>query len=250
MLSDKLPNGKNRILYIAPILSYESLEIASFLRDFRSFGIPDPWCIICDMFPSFPSAIIDVYGSGIKIQYDYYHIIQDVNIHLNKTIIDYYRYLAETKQFELYYEIRKFQFLILKNPKNFSAMDNNNTLLLLEHHKHSIIPDIINFKNRIRDIFIGSKTYQIAYDKRNKLHQEKWQDKSIHFKSIMDLLMSPNFDYMVTFLKDFRVSRSGNSESLIRLYRQWEKVRFGFRSDKGRLDHLKLYQISHYLSLK
>lgn len=75
-------------------------------------------------------------------------------------------------------------------------------------------------------------------------------DKSTHFKSIMNLLISPNFDYMVTFLKDFRVPRSGNSESLIRLYRQWEKIRFGFRSDKGRLDHLKLFQISYYFSLK
>jgi len=60
--------------------------------------------------------------------------------------------------------------------------------------------------------------------------------------------MSSDFEYMITYLKDFRVPRSSNSETLVRLYRQWEKDRYGFRTDKGRLDHLKLYQIAHYLS--
>lgn len=58
--------------------------------------------------------------------------------------------------------------------ENFTIMDNYNTLLLLEHYKNSIIEDIINFKNKIRDIFISSKTYQNAYEKRNILFSEKW----------------------------------------------------------------------------
>ena len=78
-------------------------------------------------------------------------------------------------------------------------------------------------------------------------HDEKWYEKSIHFKNIIHTLMSPNFEYMITFIKDFRVPRSSNSETLIKLFRQWEKVRFGFRTEKGLLDHLKLYQITHYL---
>ena len=176
--------------------------------------------------------------------------MQDVNRHLNKTIIDYYNQLSENNSMDLYWEIRKFQFIILKNPKNYSIMDRYNLDELLNHHKNSIIPDIISFKDKIRDIFINSKTPQQAYDKRNQLYLEKWHEKSIHFKSIIKTLMSSNFEYMITFLKDFRVPRSGNSETLINIYRQWEKVRFGFRTEKGRLDHLKLFQISHYLSPK
>jgi len=172
MLSDKL-NDQNRILYIAPILSYESLEIASFLYDFRAFEVPDPWCMICDMHPSFPPALKQVYGNGIVIQYDYYHIIQDVNRHLNKAIIDYYKELLKNNLTELYKEIRKFQFLILTNPKNFSPPDHYNLEQLLIHHKGSIIEDIITFKNKITDIFETSKTPQQAYTKRNQLYLEK-----------------------------------------------------------------------------
>lgn len=80
------------------------LLAAGLVEAFQTLGVS-----FVIWFPSFPPAIIDVYGNGIKIQYDYYHIIQDAEgKHLNKSTIDYYRFLAETKQFDRYNEIRKF----------------------------------------------------------------------------------------------------------------------------------------------
>ena len=59
--------------------------------------------------------------------------------------------------------------------------------------------------------------------------------------------MSDKFEYMVTYLREHRIPRSGGLENLNSIWRQIESARFGFKTDKGRLDHLKLYQISKYL---
>ena len=63
----------------------------------------------------------------------------------------------------------------------------------------------------------------------------------------MELLLSPKFEHMVTYLEHLEVPRRGHSETLINTWRQMETVRRGFRSPKGRSDHLKLFQMTHYL---
>lgn len=64
----------------------------------------------------------------------------------------------------------------------------------------------------------------------------------------MKFLMSPEFRYMITYLGNKLIPRSGNLETLIRSWRLIEKVRYGFKSEKGRQNHLKLYQIKYYLN--
>lgn len=63
----------------------------------------------------------------------------------------------------------------------------------------------------------------------------------------MEFFLSPKFEHMVTYLDHPEVPRCGQSETLINIWRQVEAVRRGFRSSKGRLDHLKLFQVTHYL---
>ncbi len=58
--------------------------------------------------------------------------------------------------------------------------------------------------------------------------------------------MGPKFEYMIIYLKYPGIARSGN-ENMVRTWRQIEKVRYGFKTEKGRQNHLKLYQIRHYL---
>ena len=63
----------------------------------------------------------------------------------------------------------------------------------------------------------------------------------------MDFLMSPKFDLMLTYFKDPKVPRSGQSETIINVWRQMGAVRRGFKTAPGRLNHLKLFQVKHYL---
>ena len=53
--------------------------------------------------------------------------------------------------------------------------------------------------------------------------------------------------YMIIYLNHSQqIPESGNSENVIKTWRQMEKVRYGFKIEKGRLNHLKLYQFHHY----
>jgi hypothetical protein len=63
----------------------------------------------------------------------------------------------------------------------------------------------------------------------------------------MEFLLSPKFEHMVTYLDHPEVPRCRQSETLINIWRQVEAVRRGFKSSKVRLDHLKLFQVIHYL---
>ncbi len=85
--------------------------------------------------------------------------------------------------------------------------------------------------------------------KRNAFAQEHWWRDSWHLQKCMDFLMSPKFDLMLTYIEDARVPRSGQCETLINVWRQMETVRRGFKTHHGCLNHLKLFQITHYLKL-
>ena len=102
----------------------------------------------------------------------------------------------------------------------------------------------------IRDIFIASKSQQEAYLKRDALTKENWYFKNKHFANIIKFLNTPYFRYMTTFLDHPEILKSGNSENVIRTWRQMEKVRYGFKTERGRQNHLKLYQIYRYLGGK
>jgi hypothetical protein len=112
-----------------------------------------------------------------------------------------------------------------------------------------VVPEILIFKERIRDIFIASKSKEEAVNKRNALLQENWKTKSPYFDYALRYLANNyHFNYMTTYLEHPQIPKSGNSETVISVWRQMEAARYGFKSSKGRQDHLKLYQISHYLN--
>ena len=55
---------------------------------------------------------------------------------------------------------------------------------------------------------------------------------------------------MVTYLVHPFKPRAGNCETLIHTWRQMEKARYGFKTQKGKLDHLKICQIDSCLGGK
>jgi hypothetical protein len=63
----------------------------------------------------------------------------------------------------------------------------------------------------------------------------------------MKVLRSPDFEYMITGLKYKSIPRSGNLETPIKTWRLMEKIRYGFKTERGRQNHLKLCQLKHYL---
>jgi len=212
----------------------------------KELGI-NPYAIIFDMRSCFAGTAKKVFGKDILIQHDYFHVMKIIHYHLNRAMAEYRRIQKEQGIDTL--DIWLARWVILKNVERWSFKECRIIENLLAKYQGTTIEDILILKQKIRDIFIASKSQQEAYLKRDALTKENWHFKNKHFANIIKFLNTPYFRYMTTFLEHPEIPRSGNSENVIRTWRQMEKVRYGFKTEKGRLNHLKLYQMSKYLSL-
>lgn len=241
---------KGSILYVDTVKSQDKDEVVKYLEKLKRLGIEEADCFIVDMWKSFPFAIKEVFPKA-KIQYDYFHIWQDINRHLEGAVREYCKFLREDGFNTLATDLWKHRKVLLVNPNNPKKMTEKTRKRIREFqetHKGTIVEDVLTLKDRIRDIFENSKTQNEAHFKKNQLYYENWYKKSLHFKKIIQLFMWPPYCYnMFTYLKEPDVPRSGNSENSIKVVRSWEKVRYGFKTIKGLQDHLKLYQRAKYL---
>ena len=92
IISDRI---KGYILYLGALLNQSEEEVVRYLTTLKELGINEVTCFIVDMWKSFPLAIHRVYPEA-KIQYDYFHIWEAVNRHLDNAMEDYSRYLIYT----------------------------------------------------------------------------------------------------------------------------------------------------------
>ncbi len=244
IISDRI---KGYILYLDALLDQSEEEVVKYLTTLKGLGINEITCFIVDMWKSFPPAISKVYPEA-KIQYDYFHIWEAVNRHLDNAMKDYSRYLRYTGFSELVKRVWCYRRTFLKHPKRYTEKDKGIMDEIILSCEQELPANILVLKDRIRDIFENSSSQDEAYEKKNKLYFEGWHKKNRYFKKIIKLFMSvPRVKYMFTYLKEPDVLRSGNSENSIKLVRSWENSRYGFRTTKGLQDHLKLYQKMKYL---
>ena len=76
---------KGYILYIDALLSQSEEEVVKYLITLKELGIDEVNYFIVDMWKSFPQAIHRVYPEA-KIQYDYFHIWEAINRHLDNAM--------------------------------------------------------------------------------------------------------------------------------------------------------------------
>jgi len=234
----------SRILYLEKAYGLGRGVVKEHFETVKALGI-NPWAIIFDMRSCFPKAAKTVFGKDIIIQHDYFHVMRTIHFHLNRAMAEYRRILKEKGIDTL--DIWVARWIILKNMERWTFRECRIIEDLLAKYEGTTIEDILILKQKIRDIFLASKSQREAYQKRDELIKENWQAKNQHFANIIKFLNTPYFKYMTTFLDHPEIPKSGNSENVIRTWRQMEKVRYGFKSDKGRIDHLKLFQVSKYM---
>lgn len=244
-----------RILYIdaVPALFYTPKfragaiargHIEQFIFKLKDLGIV-PWAVIFDLATAYPKQVRKVYPN-VLIQFDYFHVIQEVQKYIRSAIINFRKQLMTQGFEDEKNEIWQHKWRLLKNMENWTIRDHRIIEELMAYYAGTIIEKALIFKEQLRDIFDNSKSKMEAYHKRFMLtKQTYWQD-SYHLKKIMEFINSWRFEYMITYLSHPKIPRAGNSENCIRLWRQMEKVRYGMTT-QGRKDHLKLYQISKYL---
>ena len=217
----------SRILYLEKAYGLGRGIVKEHFETIKSFGIK-PWAIIFDMRACFPKAAKTVFGKDIIIQHDYFHVMKIIHYHLNRAMAEYRRILKEQGIDTL--DIWLARWIILKNMERWSFKECRIIENLLSRYQGTTIEDILILKQKARDIFLKSKNQQEAYLRRDELTGENWHLKNKHFANIIKFLNTSYFRYMTTFLDHPEIPRSGNSENVIRTWRQMEKVRYGFKS--------------------
>ena len=237
---------RQRILYMETVSGfYGRGAVKSFLEKLANLGI-NPWAVIFDFWAAFPRQVRKVWPN-IIIQYDYFHIMQWIHKYLKNALLEFRRELKRQGREDMRSEIWEHKWRLLKNMDKWKVKDHEIIEDLIQTYAGTVVEKVLIFKEELYSIFDLPSTKEEAYAKRDALFQETWWQDSWHLCKAMEFLMSSKFQYMVTYLEDHRIPRSGNLENLNSIWRQIESARFGFKTDKGRLDHLKLYQISKYL---
>jgi len=232
-----------RILYVTPIEYLGRGLIQNHFQELRNFGI-NPQVIVFDMRKVFPNAARKAFPD-VLIQHDYFHVMKTIHWHLRNAMAEFRGKLKEKGFYTQ--DLWECRWIILKNLEHWTSEDHRRMQDLLSRYSGTVIEDILIIKEQIRDIFLRSQNKKEAYSRKDGLCLNPILKQNQHFDNIFKFLSTPYFEYMVTFLDHPQVPRSGNSENVIRVWRQMEKVRYGFKTAKGRLDHLKLYQVSTYL---
>jgi transposase len=237
---------KQRILYMESVPElFGRGEVKRFLEKLASFRIK-PWAIVFDLWAAFPKQVRKVWPN-IIIQYDHFHVMQWLHKYLKNALLHFRKELKEKGLLDMRSEIWEYKWRLLKNMDKWTTKDHQIIQDLIQFYSGTIVEKVLLFKEQLYNIFDLSSTKDEAYAKRNALLQEKWWQSSWHLSRAMKFLMSDKFRYMLTYLENPEIPRSGNLENLNSVWRQIESARFGFKTDQGRLDHLKLYQISRYL---
>ncbi|MGB9629844.1 MAG: transposase [Thermodesulfobacteriota bacterium] len=235
-----------RILYIEPVPWFYGRGVTEkFLQKLQNWGI-HPYCVIFDLWTTFPKVIRKVWPHA-SLQYDHFHVMQRLWYYLKNALIQFRKSLKGERWTLHREELWEMRWGLLKHMDRWSEKDHLLIPEMIEIYKGTPVEKVLLFKEELWNIFDLSKTKAEAIAKRNTLAQEHWWQDSWHLKKCMDFLMSPKFNLMITYLEDPQVPRSGHSETFINIWRQMETVRRGFKTHQGRLNHLKLFQITNYL---
>ncbi len=236
-----------RILYLETQgVSQGRGKVVKFLETLKGFGLK-PWAIVFDLWSAFPKSVQKVFP-GILIQYDHFHVMNQIHRYLKNALLQFRRQLKEAGLKDLQEEIWQHKWRLLKNMDRWTLQDHFIIEDLMKVYRGTVVEKILLFKECLFQLFNNVQSRQEAFQKRDELYEQTWWRSSWHLTKVMQLLMSPKFPYMLTYLDYPEIPRAGNSETLIRTWRQIERVRYGFKTQKGKQNHLKLYQIKHYLN--
>jgi hypothetical protein len=220
--------------------------VVKFLETLKGFGLK-PWAIVFDLWRAFPKSVQRVFP-GILIQYDHFHVMNQIHRYLKNALLQFRRQLKEAGLKDLQEEIWQHKWRLLKNMHRWTLQDHFIIEDLMKVYRGTVVEKVLLFKECLFRLFNNVQSRQEALQKRDELYGQTWWRSSWHLTKVMQLFMSPKFPYMLTYPDYPEIPRAGNSETLIRTWRQIERVRYGFRTQNEKQNHLKLYQIKHYLN--
>ena len=249
-----LKDEHGRIIAWQEVEKRDEEHVKPFLERGKRLGLKIKTFYI-DHCQAYVNAIGEVYTEA-NIQFDYFHILQNIWRHLWK---EFCQYRGEVKQRasgsktkwysaklkRLARQLWKNRYLFFKADKNLKAEEKERMREIL--HTDIKVSFIRGFLQRVWSIFEDSTDEPEAREKLEALRKySSSQAKESGFSKSINFL-DGHFDNMITFLKVPGVQRNSLAESGMRVLRRLEESHDGFRSDKARQNALKIYQAVMYL---
>jgi len=247
-----LRDEHGRLLFSVRLKQRNTRHIQAILRWLRMLGL-DIRTVYVDMWAAYEPALRAVYPHA-HIQYDFFHIIQNIHRHLYKALTDYRKSFKAASSEPAQAEVRKAlhkklwdnRYLLFTNEENLSPEQEEILDELLQEHADTIVEYIVTLRRCVRDVFNASESFLEAVERVACLVVEGWSDVSAAFGKVMAFLHD-HLENMLTYLRVPGVQRNSLSECTIRGLRRIEKVRQGFKTQHGRVNHLKLLLWRRYL---
>jgi hypothetical protein len=241
-----------RLLFSIRMKQRDARQIKAILRWFRMLGLAIS-LIYVDFWLAYPPALKAIYPEA-EIQYDFFHVIQNIHRHLYKALTAYRKAFkaantepaqAAVRQ-ELHKKLWRHRYVLFTNEENLTDKQRSILDELLSEHADTIVEHIVLFRQQLRTIFNECDTFTEAVEYLAVMILDGWAEVSQQFGKVMTFLHD-HFEHMLTYLRKPNVQRNSLAECTVRSLRRIERVRQGFKKQKGRVRHLKLLQWRKYL---
>jgi len=239
----------NRILLVRKMKRRTEEKFAAIFRYFRMLGLRIR-VVYVDFWKAYPGAIRRIFPHAI-LQYDYFHVIQNIFRHLYRALVAYRKqFKAEKVEDQVLHDhlakkLWTYRYKLMKNPEHLTEEEKRVVDELLAEHQDTLLEKIVRFKDKIRDIFNTQSAYY-ANMARLELTFKGWDKIATCFSKCIDFL-NRHFKHMISYLRHTGVQRNSLQETTVRIIKRVEHAKCGFRSDKGLENHWKLYQVMVYL---
>jgi transposase len=242
-----------RLLAAAEVAKRDEEHVKPFLQRFQRLGLQFTSFYI-DHCQAYFNAIGAVYPQA-EIQYDYFHILQNIwrkvwgEFRCHRRDLKARGEAAETKWYAQKLKKRaahlwQHRYLFFKAEANLSAPEKETMQAVLTQQPE--MSYLRGFLQKVWAIFDGPTTATEAQEKLDELKKyAAYKTDNGYTKSIS--FLEEHFPNMTTFLRVPGVQRNSLAESGMRVLRRLERNHDGFRSDKSRRNALKIYQAVMYL---
>ena len=249
-----LKDEHGRLLAAEEVAQRDEEHVKPFLERFQRLGLQFTSFYI-DHWQAYFNAIGAVYPPA-EIQYDYFHILQNLwrkvwgefrchrrDLKARGEAVETTWYARKLKKMATH--LWKNRYLFFTAEENLSATEKETMQAVLTQQPE--MSYLRGFLQKVRDIFDGPTTEAEAQEKFAELKKyAAYQEDNGYTKSIS--FLAEHFPNMTTFLRVPGVQRNSLAESGMRVLRRLESNHDGFRSDKGRRNALKIYQAVMYLN--
>jgi transposase-like protein len=223
-----------------------------FLTELKSWGIA-PRVFYVDGCEAYRNAIREVFPNA-AIQYDYFHVIQNIWKKLWKAVVARRKELkargesVETPAYSkkllgLAQRIWEHRWLFLKRDKNMTEEERTELLALME--ADTTLTKVRGFALAVWALFEKSNDEAAAREALLLLASRPEVLPGSVFQKAVTFLRG-RFDDMVAFMIHSRVRRNSLAETGIRCLRRLERGHDGFRGAAGLDCYLRLYQAVKY----